>query len=296
MASTLPIAWYNGEFLPIEEARISPLDRGFLFADGVYEVIPVYGGRLFRFDEHLDRLQYSLEQTRIRNPMTRADWHEMLDRLVERNGGGNLAVYFQVTRGATSGRDHRFPEEATPTVFAMASPLTPADDATWERGVRVVTMDDIRWHRCDIKAIALLANVLLRQAAEERGGDEALLVRNGRIVECSASSVFAVIDGTLVTPPKGPDLLPGITRDLILELAGEDDIPFRERALDQTELDGADEVLVASSTRELMPVVRIDNRPVGDGRPGPVTRRLRSLFQAYRRQLENGDAREVRMQ
>jgi D-alanine transaminase len=276
--------YLNGEYLPLEQARIPVLDRGFLFGDGVYEVIPAYGGRLFRLDEHLERLDNSLRTIRIDPPHEHGRWREILQRLVA-GGEGDQSVYLQVTRGAHHKRDHAIPPGLTPTVFAMATPIPPPDPAIAERGVQAVTREDIRWHRCDIKAVTLLAAVLLRQEAAEEGAIEAILVRDDLATEGAASNLFIVLDGVIVTPPKGADLLPGITRDLVLELAAEHGLAHREGPITRRELAQADEVWLTSSTREVMPVTRLDGSPVGDGRPGPVWRRVVGLYRDYKARL-----------
>ncbi len=274
-----PRAWLNGRFLPLSEARVPVLDRGFLFGDGVYEVIPAYGGRLFRLDQHLARLENSLRAIRLDPPLTRAQWQEILTELLD--GETDQAVYLQVTRGVAPKRDHAFPAEVRPTVLAWAFAI----DTALPTPVRAITHEDIRWQWCHIKAITLLANVLLRQEAAERGCQEAILIRAGRVTEGAASNVFAVVDGVIVTPAKGPHLLPGVTRDLILELARDLDLPCQERDLAAAELARAAEIWLSSSTRELVPVVELDGAPVGDGRPGPLWRRLHEAFQDYKRRF-----------
>ena len=280
-----PVVYLNGQFIPAAEARVSVLDRGFLLGDGVYEVIPVYGRRAFRLPQHLQRLQYSLAQTRIPNPLSEAQWAAVVEELIAANAGEDQSLYLQLTRGVAEKRDHAFPNPVHPTVFLMSTVLHEPDEAALERGVAAVTRDDVRWHRCDIKAITLLANVLLRQEALDLGATEAILVRDGKASEGAASNLFLVADGMLITPPKGPQLLPGITRDLVLELAQQHAIAYEERTVTVSELAAADEIWLTSSTREIMPVVTLDGATVGDGRPGPVWRRLRALYQDYKRQL-----------
>lgn len=286
----MSIVYLNGEFLPKDEARVSVLDRGFLFGDGVYEVIPVYGGRLFRLEQHLERLDQSLAGIRLANPHTRLEWRRILEQLVELHGGGDQSVYLQVTRGAAPKREHAFPTEVHPTVFAMSSPLTPNPPEVAQQGVAAITLEDIRWKHCHIKAVTLLANVLLRQQALDGGAAEAILIRDGQVTEGAASNVFIVRAGELLTPPKGPFLLPGITRDLILELAAANGIPYREAAVTEAELASAAEVWVTSSTREILPVTTLNGVPVGDGKPGPLWARMTALFQAYKERLRSGEA------
>ncbi len=283
-----PVVYLNGRFLPASEAQVSVLDRGFLLGDGVYEVIPAYGRRAFRLQQHLRRLQHSLEQTRIPSPLDDAQWRDVIAELIEANQGEDQSIYLQITRGMAAKRDHAFPHPVHPTVFLMSTELQSPPAALLERGVAAVTRGDIRWQRCDIKAITLLANVLLRQEALDADAAEAILVRDGEATEGAASNLFIVRDGMLVTPPNGPHLLPGITRDLVLELAQQHDIPWREQAVSVAELRAAHEIWLTSSTREIMPVVELDGTEVGTGRPGPVWQRLRSLYQDYKQQLRDG--------
>lgn len=279
------IAYLNGEYLPLAQVLISPLDRGFLFADGVYETIPAYNGRLFRLMEHLQRLHNSLAAIRLENNLSVTQWSALLNELVVRNGGSNLVLYLQITRGAAECRDHCFPSETRPTVFAMASPLQPLPEALRRVGISVVTVDDIRWGGCHIKSIALLANVLARQQAIDRKAADALLVRDGRLTEGTASNVFVVCDGILLTPPKDQFILPGITRDLVLELAAANNIVYREQYLPREVLIEADEVWLTSSTKEILPVTSVDGRSIGTGAPGPLWRRMINLYQAYKRKV-----------
>jgi len=277
--------YLNGVFLPIDQACVPVLDRGFLFGDGVYEVIPVYGGNLFRLEQHLQRLDHSLAGVRIGNPLSRTLWRDTLDELVERNGGGDQSIYFQVTRGAAPKRDHAFPANVLPTVFMMSTPLAPLPADLAQNGIAAITLADIRWQMCDIKAITLLPNVLLRQEALDKGAAEAILLRDGLAVEGAASNLFIVKDGAIITPPKGPQLLPGITRDLILELAAAHQVSHREAVITEAELRAADEIWLTSSTREILPVTRLDGQAVSGGKPGPVWARMIGLYQDYKRTL-----------
>jgi len=288
--TNMTTAYLNGSFLPLEDARVPVMDRGFLFADGVYEVIPVYGGRLFRLEQHLQRLQSSLDGVRIGNPLPADGWRKLLEELVRRNTGSDQAVYLQVTRGVASKRDHAFPADIRPTVFAMSNPLPEGRDIDGELGIHAITLADIRWQHCNIKAITLLPNVLLRQQAVEADTAEAVLIKDGFATEGAASNIFIVRNGILVTPPKGPALLPGITRDLIIELAASHAVPYREAAIPEAELRAAGEIWLTSSTREISPVVRLDNAAVGNGRPGPVWRHMITLFQAYKDAIRRGEA------
>ena len=281
--------YLNGEYLPLGDARVSVLDRGFLFGDGVYEVIPAYGGRPFRLQEHLRRLENSLHAIRMAPPLTNEQWAGILHRLLQPLGSADQQIYLQVTRGAYDRRLHAIPEQVNPTVFAMASPLTPRDPELVARGLAVVRLEDIRWQRCDIKAITLLANILAQQTARDAGADEAILVRDGLATEGTASNFFMVRHGTLVTPPKSAHLLPGITRDLVLELAAEAGLPHVERDIPAAELDQADEIWVTSSTKEVMPVTRLDDQPVGKGTPGPMWKEMDALYQACKTRLRAAD-------
>ncbi|HHH36891.1 MAG TPA: D-amino acid aminotransferase [Gammaproteobacteria bacterium] len=273
--------YLNGEFLPLDEACISPLDRGFVFGDGVYEVIPVYNGHLFRLTEHLRRLDMSMAGIRLRPPLDHEGWRAVLKKLVSLASSPQQAIYLQVTRGVAR-RDHAFPEDARPTVFAMSSPLHPMPEEIRRQGVAAVTMEDIRWRYCHLKTIALLPNILLRQEAMDRGAVEAILIRDGVVTEGAASNLFMVKDGSLLTPAKGPQLLPGITRDLIVELADTHGLPVRETAITPDALAQAEEIWLTSSTREILPVTRLDGRPVGAGVPGPLWQRMLGLYQDYK--------------
>ncbi len=279
-----PKVYLNGEFVPAEEARVPVLDRGFLFGDGVYELMPVYGGHAFRLDKHLARLSRSLNEVSIPNPYAPARWVQILTDLIERAGGGDLLVYWQVTRGVAP-RDHAFPRDIEPTVFAMTSLLPRSAPEQLEGGIKAVTREDIRWQRCDIKSISLLANVLLRQQAIEAGAAESLLVRDGYVAEGAASNVFVVIDDVIVTPPNSASLLPGVTRDLILELAAAGGLAHEEARIRERALGGAQEIWITSSSKEVLPVTTLDEKPVGDGLPGPQWKRIHALYQRYKRQF-----------
>ncbi|MCG5508848.1 D-amino acid aminotransferase [Ectothiorhodospira lacustris] len=281
------IIYLNGEFVPEAQARVSVFDRGFLFGDGIYEVIPVFGGHPLRLTEHLERLERSLAEVRIDNPHDRTGWKGLFMTLLEKNPGGDRSLYVQVTRGVAR-RDHAFPSGVRPTVFAMVNPIAPPNPAVLEQGVAAVVIADHRWSRCDIKAITLLPNVLARQEALDSGATEAILIRQGLATEGAASNLFAVGDGVIVTPPKDRSLLPGITRDLVLELAQDAGLPVMESAIPEQSLRAAEEIWLTSSTREILPVTRLDGRPVGAGVPGPVWRRLHGLYQDYKARLREG--------
>ena len=284
MADPLPICYLNGEFVALRDARISPLDRGFLFGDSVYEVLPVFAGRMFRFLEHFDRLARSLGEIAIPSPHTHAQWLELLEDLIRRNGGGDMYVYVQVTRGMEFGRNHAFPEHVSPAVFAMAAPLPTLTPELRRKGLSAITVEDFRWGRCDIKTTALLANVLIKQKAAEAGAQEAIIVRNGEVLEGSSSSVFLVLSGAVVTPPNSRSILPGTTRDAAVELA-EGAMPIQIRRISLDELRAASEVWISAATRDVVPVTTIDGRPVGEGKPGPVWLRMNSLFNELRTRL-----------
>ncbi len=282
--------YLNGEFIAPEQATISVMDRGFLFGDGVYEVIPAYAGRPLREREHLKRLDKSLQAIGMTPPLSPTQWSPIFQRLLSAAPTADQALYLQVTRGVAPTRDHRFPVTSVPTVLAMAKPMKQRAAAVAEQGVAAVTRDDIRWLRCDIKATALLAAVLLRQAAEEAGAEEAILVRDGWALEGSTSNLFMVRDQRLLTPPKGPLLLAGITRDLVLELAGDAEIPVEERNIGVEELRAADEVWISSSTREVMPVTRLDGALVASGQPGPLWQRIDRRYQDFKAELRRAAA------
>lgn len=283
-------AYLNGTFLPLDQAQVSVMDRGFLFGDGIYEVIPVYNGKLFRLAQHLGRLQNSLDGVRIGNPLSDIEWTEVLTELVARNADSKQAVYLQVTRGAAARRDHAFPADTRPTVFAMSTPAPAVSSIASEAGIKAITLPDIRWQKCDIKAITLLPNVLLRQQAIDAETAEAILIRNGYATEGAASNLFIVQNGVLVTPPKGPSLLPGITRDLVLELAAANGIPFREAGITEQTLGQAEEIWVTSSTREISPVTHLNDSIVANGQPGPLWQRMIRLYQNYTEALITGKA------
>lgn len=281
--------YLNGEFLPPDQARVSVFDRGFIFGDGVYEVIPVFGGRLFRLPHHLARLDASLAAIRLRNPHTTQQWSNIFTRLLGVDATGDQSIYLQITRGVAP-RDHAFPPNVTPTVFAYAQPLKYSPPEQLAQGVAAVTAADIRWSRCDIKAIALLANALLRQEAIDQGAVEAILIRDGVITEGAASNIFVVKNGRLVTPPKGPFILPGITRDLVVEIARAKGISCDELPVKTEILSAADEVWLTSSTKEILPITRIDGRPVGNGKPGPMHAKMFALYKEYKQAFMQGQA------
>jgi D-alanine transaminase len=275
-------AYLNGQFLPIEEARISPLDRGFLFGDGAYEVIPVYSRRPFRIDEHLKRLQQTLDGIRLANPHTAAEWRSLIERIVAANNFDDQSVYIQVTRGADSKRDQAFPSGVPPTTFIFTAPLVTPSAAQREAGIAVISALDNRWLRCDLKTVALLANVLLRQQAVDAGCVETIMLRDGYLTEGAASNIFVVKDGVLLAPPKDHRMLPGITYDVVLELAARHGMPHEVREIAESEVRAADELWMTSSTKEVLPITRLDGQPVGSGRPGPAAVRMYAWYCAFR--------------
>jgi D-alanine transaminase len=287
MAEPLPTCYLNGEYLPLAEARISPLDRGFLYGDGVYEVMPVYGGRPFRLEAHCARLTRSLAEIRMADPLDRAQWCEVFATLIARNGGGDQYIYWQVTRGAELGRNHAPLPDIARTMFAFCAPLPLAPPAVLENGLACVTAEDTRWARCDIKSVALLANVLLRQLAVDAGAAETILLRNGELMEASASTVQVVIGGELRTPPNSRRILPGTTRGAVEELAARIGLAHRAAVISEAQLRGADEIWICAATREVQPVTRLDGRPVGTGRPGPLWRRVYDELQRWKQELQH---------
>lgn len=273
-------AYLNGAFVPLEEARLPVTDRGFMFGDGVYEMLAVYDGTVRRLQDHLSRLARSLAHIQLADPLSRDGWADLIRELIDRNGGGDLAVYLQVTRGPAT-RDHAFPEAAEPTVLGLAKPLDHRETQRLRQGVSAILMEDQRWARCEVKSVNLLPNVLARQQAREMGAHEALLQRDGEITEGAATNVFVVSDGLIMTPPLSRHILSGITRQLALELATEAGLPVAEQAVSVETISGADEIWITSTTREILPVVRIDGEPVDTGRPGPGFGRLIRAYDEY---------------
>jgi D-alanine transaminase len=271
--------YLNGRFLPLEDAKISVLDRGFIYGDGVYELIPVYGRKPFRLKQHLARLQRSLDGIRLANPHSDAEWERIIRDLIARMPFDDQGVYFQVTRGVAK-RDHAFPSGTAPTVFMMSNPLVLPSPEQVERGVAVVTARDERWLHCDLKTISLLGNVLARQLAVDGGAAEAVLFRDGHLTEASASNVLIVRDGVVVAPPKDNQILPGITYDAAFELAREGRMEAEIRPIPREEALHADEMWLSSSTKEILAVTTVDGQPFAGGRPGPLFRKIYALFQA----------------
>ena len=276
--------YLNGEFMPLAEARVPVLDRGFIFGDGVYEVIPVYARKPLRLAQHLARMQNSLDAIRLRNPLATDEWTHLVSQIIDRNPWDDQTVYVQVTRGVAP-RDQAFPANAAPTVFIMANAMSKPSAEQRELGVGVITAEDFRWQRCDIKSVSLLANCLLRQLAADAGCVEAILLRDGYVTEASTSNVFLVKADVIVSPPKDRRILPGITLDLVLDLAREAALPVEVRPVTERELREADEIWVSSSTKEVLPVTALDGKPVGDGKPGPMYARMHGLYQEHKARI-----------
>ncbi|HVF64036.1 MAG TPA: D-amino acid aminotransferase [Casimicrobiaceae bacterium] len=274
-----PIVYLNGSFVALSDAKVSVLDRGFIYGDGAYELVPVYARAPFRMPHHLARLARTLEGIRLDNPCTAQRWGELIAELVGKQPFDDQAVYLQVTRGVAK-RDHSFPQGVAPTVFMMSNPLALPTRAQVERGVAVVTADDNRWQRCDLKTISLLGNVLMRQLATDAGAVETVMFRDGWLTEASSSNVLIVVDGTIVAPPKDHQILPGITYDAAAEFAREAQLPFEIRRVSRGEAMAADEMWLSSSTKEVLAITTVDGRPFGGGSPGPMFRRVYALFQA----------------
>lgn len=279
--------YLNGEYLPASEASISIFDRGFTFGDGVYEVIPVYGGRLFRLQQHLDRLQYSLGEIRLLPPFANLEITRVLERLLT-DINGDASIYLQITRGSAP-RNHAFPDKVQATVLAYAQDVVYPDQATREAGVSAVCFPDQRWERCDIKSVSLLANVLARQYAHEHGAAEAVLFRDGKLTEGAASTLFVVHEGQLLTTASGHSILPGITRELVLELACNHGLSCQQTDITESQVKTADELWLSSSTKEILPIVSLDGESVGAGVPGPHYHQVIRLYDDFKLKFRNGE-------
>ncbi len=279
------IVYLNGDYLPIEQATVSVLDRGFLFGDGIYEVIPVFGRKPLRINEHLQRLKNSLSRISLENPFDDKDWKAIFDQLLEKNPGEDRAIYMQITRGKHPVRDLKIQPDKQPTIFMMVLQVGAIDVDVLAQGIETVTIDDFRWHACDIKSISLVANVMMREQATQAGVIDAILVRDGFVTEGTASNFFMVKNGVLSTPPTSQHLLPGITRDLVLELAQKNGIECEVRQIAESELDDADEIWLTSSTREIAPVIRLNGKDVGDAKAGLVWRKMIHIYQDYKQEL-----------
>jgi D-alanine transaminase len=272
----------SGQWLPADEARVSVMDRGFLFGDGVYEVIPVYSRQPFRLEQHLARLQKSLDGIQLANPYRLEEWIAIVLQLAGEAEWQDQSIYIQVTRGPMAVRNHAFPKEITPTVLLLAEAMSTPPASQREQGIAAVSAADIRWLRCDLKTTSLLANCLLRQLAVSAGCVETVLFRDGFLTEGSASSIFVVKDGVLLAPIKNHLMLPGITYDVVLELAAQHGLPHEVRDVTEAETRHADELWMCSSTKEVLPIVALDGRAVGDGKPGPVFARMYDWYQEFK--------------
>lgn len=282
-----PIVYLNGNYVALRDAHISVLDRGFIFGDGVYEVIPVYGGRHFRLPQHLERLNNSLQAIRLKNPLDLSQWQQAIEHIIEINNYADQSVYLQVTRGVAP-RNHHFPEQSSATVFIMTNPLQSQAPGIRNSGIKAVTLQDNRWQNCHIKSISLLPNVLLRQEAQDKGAQEAILIRDGQATEGSASNLFIVRNDCLITPPEGPLLLPGVTRNLVVEIAVHKSLCLNEQAIGESELFNADEIWLTSSTKEILPVTTLNDKIIGNGRPGPFWQQMTDAYQACKEALRAG--------
>jgi D-alanine transaminase len=281
---TTNIAHFNGQLLPLERISISPLDRGFIFGDGVYEVIPVYEGTMLRGREHFERLQRSMDEIKLANPHGVDEWLAVTQELLAHHPG-NQSVYIQVTRGAPLKRDHVMPKDLKPTVFMMVQPLASPSREAVENGVACITHEDFRWAKCHIKSTSLLGNILARQLSADVGATETILLRDGMLTEASSSNVFVVKDGVVAAPPQDNLILLGITYDLVTRLAAEGAVRLEIRPITEAELRAADEVWLTSSTKEVLAVTTLDGKPVGSGKPGPAFRRMHALYQDYKARL-----------
>jgi D-alanine transaminase len=278
--------YLNGQFLPIAEAKVSVLDRGFIFGDGAYEVIPVYSRHIFRLQEHLQRLRRSLDSIKLSNPYNDDEWTKIIRELVARNEPEDQYLYLHITRGVAK-RDHAFPNPpVAPTVFLLSNPLNTPPTALLQTGISAITAPDNRWLRCDIKAISLLPNVLLRQMAIDAGCAETIMIRDNEfLTEGSASNIFVVKNGVLLAPPKDHLMLPGITYDVVLELASANGIPHQVRKVLVNEVCEADELLLTSSTKEILAITQLDGQQIGTGKPGAMFAKLHALYQTFKQEV-----------
>lgn len=278
-----PIVYLNGEFLPLSQAKIPVLDRGFIFGDGVYEVVPVFHRQPFRMKEHLQRLENSLAATRIRNPKTLSEWVLLFQEMIDHADFDQQAVYLQITRGVAP-RDHAFPKNTEPTVFMMVVPLKSPTQEEIAHGVACVSSEDFRWHRCNIKSISLLGNVLLRQISAEADATETILFRDGYLTEGSSANVLAVKNGAILAPPEDQYILPGVSLGAVLGFAAALDIPVEQRPITRTEVECADELWLTSSGKEVLAVTLLDGKPVGHGKPGDLFKKMWLYYQTQKPQ------------
>ncbi len=283
------IVYLNNEFLPVEQAKVSVLDRGFLFGDGIYEVVPVFEGRLFLPHQHLTRLEKSAEGIQLALPFTVEEFLPICQQLLQHNAhqGDTQMVYIEVTRGAAPVREHTFPADVPPTVFAQCTPVKAASVAELSKGSSATTVQDIRWSWCYIKAITLLPNVMFAERAKAAGSREAIILRDGMALEGASSNLFIVEDGVIITPPVNHQILPGITRDLVLQLAAKHQVPYKEEAIPEVRLRHADEIWMTGSIKEILPVTYLDGEPVADGKVGPMWRKMIRWYQDCKTTLHN---------
>lgn len=287
--SSVSLVYLNGEYCPLAEARVPVMDRGFLFGDGIYEVVPVYGRKPFRLAEHLQRLDRSLAQVRIANPHDNATWDKLMAPVIAASAWDDQSVLLQVTRGVSPVRNHAFPQPApAPTVFILSEPLNPPDAALKAQGVEAVSAADNRWLRCDIKTTSLLANCLLRQKAADAGCAETVMFRDGILTEGAAANIFVVRNGVLLAPQKNHLMLTGITYDVVLEVASLHGLAVEVRDIPDTEVRAADELWLSSSTKEVLPIVCLDGRPIGNGQPGPIFRQVDGWYQQFKKEVMRG--------
>lgn len=270
--------YLNGEYKPLSEASVSVFDRGFTFGDGVYEVIPVFNRKIFRFDEHMQRLENSLKAIFMENPHSFTEWSSIFKKLIDTVEASEQSIYLQITRGVTE-RDHDISLAESPTIFATSRPI---EKKELSAGISAITHEDIRWQYCDIKAITLLPSVLLRHKAKQQGAKEAILIRGGYVTEGAASNVFICKDNEIFTPPKNKHVLPGITRDVVLEILAKDDLRYSETTISEADLFNADEIWITSSTWEIVPVIMLDNKPVGYGKSGVLWDKVNQLYQRFK--------------
>lgn len=274
----------NGKFMPMEDAKVPVLDRGFIFGDGIYELVPVYSRAPFRLEGHLARMERSLSEVAIRNPYSRTEWTKIIEQIIERQAFDDQGVYWQITRGVAK-RDHAFPKDVEPTVFMMSNPLVNPSKAVIENGATAVSAQDFRWHRCDLKTISLIGNCMLRQLSAEEGAIETIMFRDGKLTEASASNAYIVKNGVIATPAKTELILPGITLDVVFDIVARGQLPLEVRDVTEAEVRSADEVWVTSSSKEIVAIVSLDGKPVGNGKPGPVFRRAWQLYQDFKNEV-----------
>lgn len=274
----------NGKFMPMEDAKVPVLDRGFIFGDGIYELVPVYSRAPFRLEGHLARMERSLSEVAIRNPYSRTEWTKIIEQIIERQAFDDQGVYWQITRGVAK-RDHAFPKDVEPTVFMMSNPLINPSKAVIENGATAVTAQDFRWHRCDLKTISLIGNCMLRQLSAEEGAIETIMFRDGKLTEASASNAYIVKNGVIATPAKTELILPGITLDVVFDIVARGQLPLEVRDVTEAEVRSADEVWVTSSSKEIVAIVSLDGKPVGNGKPGPVFRKAWQLYQDFKNEV-----------